>query len=100
MYLTGSEISCGVSELKDVGTNPTKKRYRLAFNDWNDYRCAFILASVPSEWKKSVKFLKCMGFKASRKAINPNSSNTIQVFIKVVSKKEGKMYKKWSAGNF
>lgn len=96
MFVDDSDISCGVHQLVGVGMRPSKAIYYKALKDrfWysrdiGDHAgTAFLIASIPSQWKKAGKFLKSFGFKATRKRKNPNSNNSIIVLIKSFSKRE------------
>lgn len=93
MEIVESAISCGVQELTDVGENPTMADYRFALSDGNDGHShdglgCFLIASVPWAWKKSVKFLKSVGFKSHGVRKNPNSKNNIVLLSKTLTAKE------------
>lgn len=90
MYIRESEISCGVQELVDVGRRPSLKNYQDALSDEhedNGLGC-FLLASVPYNWKNSVKFLKSVGFKSNGARKNPNTGNKIILLSKAITAKE------------
>lgn len=97
MYLTESELSCGVQMLTDVGTDPTFEEYKDAMAEGNienshDGLGCFIIASVPWNWKNSVKFLKSIGFKAHGVRMNPNSGNKITLLSKTLTDKSAKVW--------
>lgn len=86
MELVGSQISCGLYELDQVGQNPTDKEYEEAMSPCE---CAIVIASVPARWTRAIKFLKRKGFKQTlRQNKNPNSGNKIVLLAKNITKKD------------
>jgi hypothetical protein len=83
MELIGTEISCGVEQLNDVGPYPNETEYRHAMRDCNG---AIVVASVPATWKTAISFLKKKGFtKPLRKNRNPNSGNDIVLLVRNIT---------------
>lgn len=95
MHIEESQISCGVQELVDIGEHPNLADYKQAMaegmgNDSQVGLGCFIIASVPSYWKNSIKFLKSVGFKIHGVRKNPNSGNRIALLSKTLTEKERK----------
>lgn len=95
MYLDHSQISCGIEELYDVGNNPKDNNYNYTM-----YYCqsAIVLASLTTNQKTALSFLKKKGFKIIHKPIkNPNSRNKIILLSKTITaaeRKKNKLLKK------
>lgn len=86
MFIDDSEISCGVKQLTEIGTDPTDEAYQAAMREFHG---AILVASVPVKWKKAIKFLKRKGFKQAHRAIkNPNSGNKIVLLSRNYSAKD------------
>lgn len=92
MHIIESEFSCGVKLLDSVGQTPNLEEYTEALENAaeDEYLGCFLLASVPANWKNSVKFLKSVGFKKIDTKMNPNSGNMITLLSKTLSAKERK----------
>lgn len=94
MYLTQSNISCGIMELDGIGMRPKVKNYKTALAAYNgstydgNMMGCFVLASVPTRWRNSAKFLKKLGFKQTKSMKNPNTGNKITAFIKTLNNAE------------
>ena len=84
MYLYGSNISCGIRELTDVGYNPTQAQYDAVMYAPH---CAMVLASLTLQQNKGLKLLKKNGFKrVGRPKRNPNSGNDIVLLVKRIAR--------------
>jgi hypothetical protein len=91
-------ISCGITELEDIGGDklfpPTAKRFAAAIRGYYGTDMAMILASLTTKQKPEIKFVKSVGFKQVGKALkNPNSGNDILLFKKDITDKDRKKYK-------
>jgi hypothetical protein len=101
MYISHTDQK-DVGELYYVGTKPNMKGYIRAIclrevDDGNRWDGKILMASVPENWNKSVRFLKDRGFIQCGKAEeNPNSGNMIILFYKSFSAKELAVLKKKS----
>lgn len=100
MDVRQSNMSCGVCELFDVGDTPTLKHYEDAMSDFADELGCFLIASVPTHWKRSIKFLKNeLGFKqVGRLGRNPNTGNKIILLTKTITGKERAYFRRRSGG--
>lgn len=93
MQIQETEISCGVQQLVEIGENPTLEQYKDALADGmgensHDGLGCFLVASVPWDWRRSLKFLKSVGFKRHGVRKNPNSGNKIVLLSKTLTAKE------------